>query len=197
MWSATVRISAGWLCREQINVVQWFVDMKGETSVEPCSLKEMATGWRSHRLFDLLILAPELLGLVDPLTLVFWKSLQVQLKSGGERVSARFFNKTLHKHAETLSQLNSRPPFPQRKLPELCLLHGRKNCQSHFNQIDRTAWSIWQLPSSIRSESGCSSVDRWCLPAGSWPGNYCWGTSRPILSCRRGRGGGGAEGGEI
>lgn len=48
---------------------------------------------------------------------------------------------------------------------------------------DRTAWSIWQLPSSIRSESGCSSVGRWCLPAGSWPGNYCGGTSRPILSC--------------
>lgn len=40
----------------------------------------MATRWRSHRLFDLLILAPELLGLVDPLALVFWKSLQVQLR---------------------------------------------------------------------------------------------------------------------
>lgn len=40
-----------------------------------------ATRRCSHRLFDLLILGPELLGLVDPLTLVFWKRLQVQLQT--------------------------------------------------------------------------------------------------------------------
>lgn len=50
-------------------------------------------------------------------------------------------------------------------------------------KLDRTAWSNWQLPSSTHSESGCSSAAHWCLPAGSWPGNYCWETSRPILSC--------------
>lgn len=44
-------------------------------------LRETATLRRTHRLFDLLILGPELLGLVDPLRLVFWKSLQVQLQT--------------------------------------------------------------------------------------------------------------------
>lgn len=60
---------------------------------------------------------------------------------------------------------------------------ARETAKATLIKLDRTAWSTWQLPSSIRSESGCSSVDRWCPPAGSWPGNYCWGTSRPILSC--------------
>lgn len=52
-------------------------------------LREMTTWWRSHRLFDLLILRPELLALVDPLTLVLWKSLQVQLQTASTQVSAR------------------------------------------------------------------------------------------------------------
>lgn len=39
----------------------------------------LATRGRSHRLFDLLVEPPELLGLVDPLALVLREGLQVQL----------------------------------------------------------------------------------------------------------------------
>lgn len=38
-------------------------------------LQPLATERCSHHLFDLLILGPELLGLVDPLSFVFWKNL--------------------------------------------------------------------------------------------------------------------------
>lgn len=50
----------------------------------------MATWGRSHRLFDLLIAAAQLLGLVDPLTFVLRQGLQVQLQTDGARVSARY-----------------------------------------------------------------------------------------------------------
>lgn len=52
-------------------------------------LREVATRRHSYRLFDLLILAPELLGLVDPLPLIFWKSLQVQLQTASAQVSVK------------------------------------------------------------------------------------------------------------
>lgn len=57
--------------------------------IPPCLQRDATTWWRSHRLFDLLIPAPELLGLVDPLPLVFWESLQVQLQTTRTRVSAK------------------------------------------------------------------------------------------------------------
>lgn len=47
----------------------------------------MATWGCSHRLFDLLIAAPQLLGLVDPLTFVLREGLQVQLQTDGARFS--------------------------------------------------------------------------------------------------------------
>lgn len=56
-------------------------------------LREMATEWRSHRLFDLLILGSELLGLVDPLPLVFGKNLQVQLQTHSTQVTSCYLNK--------------------------------------------------------------------------------------------------------
>lgn len=59
----------------------------------------------------------------------------------------------------------------------------RKLAKTTLTKHDGMSCSIWQLPSSTRFESGCSSADRWCLPAGSWPSNYYWRTSRPILSC--------------
>lgn len=59
----------------------------------------------------------------------------------------------------------------------------KKHAEATLVGPDRRSRSIWPLPSSIRCESGCSSAGRWCLPPGSRPGNYCWGTSHPILSC--------------
>ena len=93
-----------------------------------------------------------------------------------------------------LSKLNSWAAFSSQTKNKLKSLARCQECRLFWSReigkaplikLDRTAWSIWQLPSSRRSESGCSSVDRWCLPAGSWPGNYCWGTGRPIHSCAR------------
>lgn len=141
----------------------------------------MATRWRSHRLFDLLILAPELLGLVDPLTLVLWQSLQVQLQTASAQVSVCDLNKKLHKQAETRLSVSTKEGLQAARTAVFSA--AGKIAKATLIKPNRTSWSIWQLPSSIRFESGCSSVGRWCLPAGSWPGNYCWGTSRPILSC--------------
>lgn len=59
----------------------------------------------------------------------------------------------------------------------------RKLTKTTLTKHDGMSCSIWQLPSSTRFESGCSSADRWCLLAGSWPSNYYWRTTRPILSC--------------
>lgn len=64
-------------------------------------LREVATQRRSYRLFDLLIPAPELLGLVDPLPLIFWKSLQVQLQTASAQVSVYSLNENSNKRAGT------------------------------------------------------------------------------------------------
>lgn len=85
-------------CRYTEKLLQLWVSVE---SFSRRAKEKMATRCRSHRLFDLLILAPDLLGLVDPLTLVLWQSLQVQLQTASAQVSACDLNKKLHKQAET------------------------------------------------------------------------------------------------
>ncbi len=103
-------------------------------------LSEVATWWRSYHLFDLFILAPELLGLVDPLILVFWKSLQVQLQRAGAHVSARKLNSSSDKHAETFKTKLKAAVFTKHGLRvarAAVFFSARKNCQSYFDQTQQ------------------------------------------------------------
>lgn len=104
-----------------------------------------ATKGHSHRLFDLLILASQLLGLVDPLTLIFWKSLQIQLKMDKETrlmwcCLKKNFPPRSHKPAE--KSHSQTPPKKLYTLPKQHLFCSRDIAKAISMKFNRGAWYL-------------------------------------------------------
>lgn len=129
-------------------------------------LKKVDTGWHSYRLFDLLILAPELLGLVDPMTFVLWKSLQVQLQTASAEVRARYLNRRLHKQAETKLQASVSTKEGLRAARTAVFSAAEKNYHSHVKSSPIGHLDLFgsYLPAYAPKAAAPQSTVDACLP---------------------------------